>query len=103
MTQVTLSSWSSARTIINNASSVTSAPGSDSTVYLTKGTDMVSFISGTGSGTLHLWLEDGGTWYKGEEYDFGGDPIAVAWSIPNRRFTLQVSAITDGNVTVKVL
>lgn len=103
MAQVTLSSWSSARTIIDNVSAATSAPDSDSTVYLTKGTDMVSFISGTGSGTLQLWLEDGGIWYQGEEYDFENKPIAVAWSIPNRRFTLQVSAISDGNVTVKVL
>lgn len=103
MAQVRLSRWSSARTIIDNVSSATSAPNSGSNVYITRSTDMVSFISGTGSGTLQLWLEDDGTWYKGEEYDFGSDPVAVAWSIPNRRFALQVSSISGGNVTVKVL
>lgn len=105
MASIDLSGWSAAHTILNAVTAPTAAPNGDSDVYTARSGSVVTFISGTGNATLQLWLHDGANWFKGDTYDVTSatNPEAVAWSIPSKRFTFQATAVSGGNVTVKVL
>lgn len=103
MATIDLRNWSQAQTIINNVASPTSAPNGNSDIYATATGTTVSFISGTGTGTLQLWVHDGAGWYKGDTYDVAATPVAVTWDVPSGRFTFQATAVTGGNLTVKAL
>lgn len=103
--------WVEARTVIDAATATTADPTASSDMFLpnSRNSGVVAMVEFTGSstGTLQLWVEDSGQWYKGETASLSssGGNVALMFPVfarPGVTFSLTAKS-GGGSITVKIL
>lgn len=106
MATIELHKWAEAQPVITAATGATAAPTDGTNTIIPKNHVVTTFIKSTGTltGTVQLWVWDGGEWYAGDTYAYVGGNVAVEWFVPTQECWFQfIGPSGTGTITVKVL